>query len=474
MSFAPSQLLRPFLPAPANGRWAGKRDEILTTADRIWAGVDEKAIDQRSSLLAFAIRVFSAIIAFVSQVLLARWMGSFEYGVYVWIWVAVVIVGSLSCFGFPAAIVRFIPQYRQSGEVEKLRGVIRASRLFALASSTLLAVLGLAGLWLLGDNVGTVYVWPFFLAAICLPMLALMEIQGGIARAFSWIVTALAPMFVVRPVLILLFFLMAILFGFQPSAGIAMGATIIAVWLTTLFQLLVLAPKISRTVPDGDHHYDTRLWFKVALPIFLIEGFLALLVNVDILIAGLYLSPERVAIYFATVKTLAIVHFVYFAVKAASAPRIAQYFHAGDKAKYQSFIQDTVQWTFWPSVVVGIAILIVGKFLLSLFGPEFVEGHDLLAILVLGIVARASVGPAESVLTMSGKQNACAMIYGSTLLINIVLNLILIPKFGLYGAASATTFALFCEAAALFIAAKKLLGIHLFVLSSRAKTREQH
>ena len=57
----------------------------------------------------------SAVIAFVSQVLLARWMGSFEYGIFVLVWTTMVIVGNLACLGFHTSVIRFIPEYREKG-----------------------------------------------------------------------------------------------------------------------------------------------------------------------------------------------------------------------------------------------------------------------------------------------------------------------------------------------------------------------
>ena len=69
----------------------------------------------------------------------------------------------------------------------------------------------------------------------------------------------------------------------------------------------------------------------MSLPIFLIESFFFLLTNADVLMVGFYMQPDDVAVYFATVKTLALVHFVYFAVKAGVAQRYAAFTH-GDPA----------------------------------------------------------------------------------------------------------------------------------------------
>ena len=131
------------------------------------------------------------------------------------------------------------------------------------------------------------------------------------------------------------------------------------------------------------------------------------------------MQPDDVAVYFATVKTLALVHFVYFAVKAGVAQRYAAFTYS-DPQGLAAFARETVSWTFWPSLLMAIVVLALGKPMLVLFGPEYVQGFPLLFVLVAGVVARASVGPAESLLTMSGNQNICAGVYALTLALNVV------------------------------------------------------
>lgn len=80
-------------------------------------------------------------------------------------------------------------------------------------------------------------------------------------------------------------------------------------------------------------------------------------------------------------------------------------------------------------------------------------------MLTLGVVARAAVGPCESLLTMSGNQNICALVYALTLALNVGLNMLLIPQFGLWGAAIATAAAMMFEAGALSFTVWRRLGI---------------
>ena len=116
--------------------------------------------------------------------------------------------------------------------------------------------------------------------------------------------------------------------------------------------------------------------------------------------------------------------------------------------------------------------LALGKPMLMLFGPGFDAGYPFLFVLVAGVLARAAVGPAESLLTMSGNQNICALVYAATLAINVVLNMVLIPVLGLWGAAVATAIAMVFEAAALSFTVWRKLGIVMAVFAPAPDSRK--
>jgi O-antigen/teichoic acid export membrane protein len=442
----------------------------LDRLDQLLFAKDERGEAGRMSAIVFAIRIVNAAIAFISQVLLARWMGSFEYGVFVLVWVTMVILGNLSCLGFQTSVIRYIPEYREHGAWAELRGILITSRLFALVASTLVAVVGAAGVWWFAPAIESYYVVPFLLGIICLPMIALSDALQGASRAHSWAVLALSPVYLVRPVMILAFMGAALLFGLPASAETALLAAIAATYVTTVAQFVIVRTRANRLVPAGPRRVLLREWVLVSLPIFLVESFFYLLTNADVLMVGFYMSPHDVAVYFATVKTLALVHFVYFAVKAGVAQRYAQFTHGGAPEKLAAFARETVSWTFWPSLLMAAVVLALGQPMLWLFGEGFAEGYPLLFLLVAGVIARASVGPAESLLTMTGNQNICAAVYALTLALNIILNVALIPSLGLWGAAIATSVAMMFEAAALSITVWRRLGIVMSIIDRRALT----
>ncbi|MBO6640092.1 MAG: lipopolysaccharide biosynthesis protein [Roseitalea sp.] len=438
--------------------------------DRIVAGADEASQAQRMTLVAFAIRVASAAIAFLSQVALARLMGVFEYGVFVMVWVSMIIIGNLSCFGFHTAIVRFLPQYRERGDLDHLRGLLLSGRLFVLATSTVMAALAVAAAHFGAALFQSYYVVPFMIGALALPMIALGDTLDGTARANGWPIRALAPTYILRPLLILALLVGAWALGYAINGVTALICAVLAAYLTTVGQLVLVTVSLDRHFPAGPRRTQLPMWIAVALPIFLVEGFFFLLVNADVLMVGALMRPDDVAVYFATVKTLALVHFVYFAVKAGVAHRFAARIDDSDKSALHDLARRSVSWTFWPSLAMAGVILLIGPLLLALFGSDFGRGYPLLFILSAGVVLRAAIGPAESLLTMSGNQNACAGVFGAVLALNVTLNALLIPVYGLYGAALATMIATIAETFALYQLVRWRIGVRMFVFMPHAKT----
>ncbi|WP_420407369.1 lipopolysaccharide biosynthesis protein [Hoeflea sp.] len=449
-------------------RFAARLAPAVQRLSATLSATDETSKAQRMAMIAFAIRIVSAAIAFVSQIILARMMSDFEYGVFVFVWVIAVILGNLSCLGFHTAVIRFLPQYRTEGAEEAILGLAATARIFAMVSATLIAVTGIAAIFMLGDRIEEHYVQPLFIGAFALPMIALGDVLDGTARANGWPVHALSPTYIVRPLLILGFVALAIGLGQVADANTAILAALAAAYTTTLAQFLVVTGKLRNRFSGRGMEIRFRTWLLVAFPIFLIEGFYFLLTNADVIVVGIYLPPEKVAVYFAAAKTMALVHFVYFAVKAAAAQRFSALVSAGDGAALAGFTRQTTQWTFWPSLIVGGLVVACGPFLLSLFGPSFADGHIVMMVLFAGILAKAMIGPGEVLLTMAGEQKICAAIYAFALAANLGLNVILIPLWGLLGAATATASAMGVEAILLHLVIRRKLGIVMFIAAGKA------
>jgi O-antigen/teichoic acid export membrane protein len=428
---------------------------------------EHHSVAQRIAGAAFLIRVVSAALIYLSQIILARWMGSHEFGLYVYVWTVVLVIGDLSDLGLATAAQRFVPEYANNGALDRLRGFLSGSRWIAVGSATVIAAVGITTVHLLQHAIADDLVLPLWIAFATLPFYTLMQIQDGIARAHNWVNIALLPTYVVRHLIMLLLVSAAYLLGLPADAEVAVIAVAAALLLTVIGQTIVLNRKLAREIAPGPKSFERKTWLSVSLPILMVEGFYLLLTNTDIVMLKQFRSPADVAVYYAAAKTLVLITFVHFAVSAAVGHRFSEYHVTDDRTRLAEILSQSIRWTFWASLAASAVVLAMGPLLLSLFGPQFVDGYHLLLIWAVGLLARASLGPVERLLNMVGEQRACAAVYAMAFLINVAVGLVLIPRLGAHGAAIATATALVAESIALFIVTKRRLGFHVFVWGSR-------
>jgi len=426
-----------------------------------------EALTRRLAGTIFLIRVISAGLAYFSQILLARWMGTSDYGIYVYVWTWVLLLGSMMDFGIAASAQKIIPEYRASGDHARLRGFLSGSRWMTGIVSVMVSLL-LAGLvklispWIDADTVV-----PLYLGCLTLPAFVVANTQDGIARSHDWMRLGLMPQFIIRQALIIGFTAGAFALGFKLGATIAMLASVAAVWVAMIGQMIVLNRRLAAHIEPGPKAYDYRGWLAVSLPILLVESFYLLLSYTDVLVLQQFVSSDEVGVYFAVVKTLALVSFIHYAMSATTAHRFTEYHAAGDKDRLAAYVTHAIKWTFWPSLAATLILLALGKPLLWLFGPQFTSGYDIMFIAAIGLVVRAAIGPVERLLNMLGHQHICAVAYASAFVMNLVLCLVLVPKFGGHGAAAATSIALTFETILLFWIVRQRLGLHVLAFGKQ-------
>ncbi len=442
---------------------------LLKQTINLIASDGERERTQRDAILAFAVRVLSAGLLYLTQIVLARWMGGSEYGIYVAVWTWVLILGAMSHLGLNLASIRLAPSYRETGDFEHLRGLIRGVRILALAGGTVVMLLGILGTWLFQDRIETHFVLPLYLALVCIPLYALTDVQDGIGRGNAWMSVALVPPYVLRPLLLLASMFVANRAGLPMNAATAAGGAIVATWLAGLMQALSITRRVRATIPEGPSRTDFRTWLAISAPLLVILTAELLLQNTDILVVSRFMSPNDVGIYFAAGKTMALIMFVHYAVGSAVAHKFAALKARGDHDGLRAFVRDSVNWTFWPSLAGALIILLLGKPLLWLFGPQFDAGYPVMFILVIGFLFRSAMGPAEFLLNMLGEQKLCATVLFSAALLNIALNVALVPAYGMIGAASATALSLMAAASLNALVVWRRLGIRMPIWNNLPK-----
>jgi O-antigen/teichoic acid export membrane protein len=434
---------------------------------RAWLS-SEHAAAQRMAGMAFVIRVSGAVVIFLSQILLARWMGGVEFGIYVYAWTWLQMIAEIVHLGLPLSAQRIIPEYTERGQKDWLRGFLIGSRWAVFATATLVAMLGATAIYTLTPAIEHSTIMPLYLACIALPLYPVSNMLDGLARSYDAVKTALLPPFVLRPLLLIVVMGGVHLAGIRPDATTAMAAFALATWATTLVQLALFERVVASKIEAGPRRYDVAGWVKTASPIFAVWSFYMLLTYTDVLVLRQFRPPEEVAHYYAAAKTLALAAFIHFSVAAAVAHRFAAHHVAGDRRALDALAASTVRWTFWPSLLTVCGILVLGKPILWLFGPSFDNGYPLMFILSLALLVRAAVGPAERVLNMLGEQRRCAMIYAAMFAFNLGGSLAVAGSYGGMGVATVIAAGAAIESALLFAVAKRRLGLRMFVWRGKA------
>ncbi|MCF8477113.1 MAG: lipopolysaccharide biosynthesis protein [Pseudolabrys sp.] len=432
---------------------------------RVKAILNERSDSRIAQLIAgkvFLVRVANAILVLLSQVLLARWMGAFEFGVYIYVWTWVLMIGALSDMGLSSAARRFIPEYTELKAYDRLRGFLSGSRWLAFAIATAIGVSGAILVTLIAPRLDPFVVVPLYIACTIIPIYGMVQVQSGIAASYDWPNLAFMPFYIIRTTAVIVLMGLVWLIGWPTNAVAAMIVAGITVWAVTFGQAIVLDRRLKTKVAAGPKSFDIKTWLATSAPIFVVEGFYLLLTYVDILAIEHFRSPDEVAIYYAAARLLAIVAFVYFAIAGATTHKFTEYHVSGDKKRLASFFNETIKWTFWPSLAICAAILLLGKPLLALFGDGFQAAYPVMFILAIGMMARAAVGPAERLLNMLGQRKRCAGVYAGAFTINLVLCIVLIPRLGIEGAAVSTSAALIVESIFLYYLARRLLGLQVF------------
>ncbi|GGK22517.1 oligosaccharide flippase family protein [Salinarimonas ramus] len=420
------------------------------SANAIGAGRRIAAAGGGFALWAFAIRVSAAALAFLTQIVLARLVGEEAYGEVAAAITVLGVVVAIAVLGLDTAAQRFVAHYRVEGDLASLRGFMRAARLAPLLLGCVIGAIGSAMTW----NADPV----LSLAFVMLPFVAVLLAQEGIAKAFDWPVVALGPNFLLRPVLALGLVLGAAGLGVGLDASVVILAMLVAALVALLVQTAIVAPRIRAVVPAGERRYHLRSWGLVVSPIVVGDIGALVATSVDVIALSLTRPAEEVGIYFAAVKSLALVQFVAYAVSNAVAHRVSALHVAGDRAALRRMVVRACLATFVPSVAFAAALVALGPFVLGLFGEAFVAAWPAMAIVAAGAVILAAVGPAERVLNMIGKERECALVYVATAFVATLLAFWLAPLHGPVGAAIALSAGMVFEALALAFVLRRALA----------------
>ena len=410
-------------------------------------------------------RVAGAAVAFATQVVLARWLGAEELGVFV---LATSLGGVLAIccvVGFNAITSRFVSEYRIRDEPELLLGFIRASRR-ALAVNSIVLVGGTVAAVLLIPGLGrTELALPLALGAATAPPLGVMKLNGALANVWRRHFLSFLPDLLLRSALFLAAVLVMAASLSRASASLVLGVHLAIIVAVVAVQAWMLSPRAL--VPEGTHPADThgRVWLQAGLPLVVVLLLSNFLVETDVLLLGPLLAPDDLAVFNMCFRLTAFVSFGIFAINQIVAPDLTDAFARGDRASAGVAIARANVAGVGVALLALVGVVMFGDDVLARIGPEFARGHTSMLLLAAAQVVVAALGPAAQLLTVGNQQNRCVLALGCGLVVLAGLNALLVPRLGMDGASVAVIIAVSFWSAWLWIAARQHVGFDASILA---------
>ncbi|MEL6437896.1 MAG: flippase [Cyanobacteria bacterium J06621_8] len=389
----------------------------------------------RGAAIALSVQILGIGALYALQVCLARWLGVNQYGVYEYVISIATFLGFLAALGLPNCLLRFIPKYIVQEDWGKLRGIIWSSWRYVIFSGLLWAVIS-AGLLIAWDTYRSdIALTSFLLGAGLIPLQALLRHQREMSRGIKRMALAYFPSSIIFPLLL-------IAGTFYYRHQLTSNQAIALTWLSLAVILACQIWSFQRQLPpqcaQTPAEYSRKEWLGVALPLLFKDSAFVVLSQTDTIMIGIMLGSFQVGIYGAGFKTAAGVSFILMGVNAIAAPMFATLHTQGDYAGLQKLTSAVARWMFYPTLAFALLLIITGDRVLGLFGAEFVAARWSMTILILGQLVNVGAGSVGYLMQMTGHHRQSAFVLGCSAVINLILNAILIPRFGIFGAAIAT------------------------------------
>lgn len=419
----------------------GKRVELLRTIRHSRVA--------RAGSLAGVIKGTGLVTAFFLQMMLARIVADpVEYGVYAWGQNLLFLLGSIIALGIPLASSRLAAVHARRGDLASLNAVSRSgTRWLALcslggaaAAASLVMVMPASAFDELPRRVA-------LLAIAASPLVAFTMLHQALARARSRLTAAFLPTQVLRPLLTGLLSLAWFLWVQRaPAAGEVLVAVCSSLTLVLVIQLLIhgrqravrAAEKSESTATEKQSDYAPNRIMRNALPIFATRLSDLIIQHGSTFVLGILGGPLAAAGFFVAQRLAQLAAVPRQVIGSVVQPWLASAHAEEDRGQLQQVVTHAGHATLWPTLAAVTVLLLLGPFLLGLFGADYRAVFDVLAVLLAAHLLGAALGPAQQVLMMSGLQSAVMRVMGLAALCHVLALILMIPQFGALGAALAS------------------------------------
>ncbi|GAB6065816.1 oligosaccharide flippase family protein [Aquifex pyrophilus] len=397
----------------------------------------------KGSIIFFILRILGFLLTYTFMLLITRTMGTSTWGIFTLNLTILHIVSSFGRLGFDIALLKFISEYN----TKNLGGTLKWLYLLTIKIVLFISILLFLVLYFLSsylsENIfNKDYLQSYIrLVAFAIPILNLLYINTESIRAFKKIKEYIFLQNLFPNLTALVISGTAIcLFSFYNTKYIVL-AYILGLTFALFFSFIVLIRNF-KCLNNDKEDISTKYVLSVAFPMFISNSFFIMLFWADTIMLGIWRTEEEVGVYNVAVRLSMLTSFTLASINSIAAPKFAELWARRDIEGLKRVAQQSTKLIFLSSTPILILYLLIPEWFMGLFGEEFKKGAPALVFLAIGQFVKAISGSVGYILQMTGKQKIVQNIILIATLINIVLNMMLIPRFGLVGASIASTFSI--------------------------------
>ena len=416
----------------------------------------------RKTFICAIIRSISNILMFVLSVIFARALGPDSFGTYTYVMSIMTLLVVLADAGMPSFLMREVACKYRYMDKNLINAAVMYSFKIVMIFSVIISIIGLAVLALKWNTFDTHIKYSVVIMLSTLPFISILKTSSYAIRGLHCIIAGQVFEFLGRPIVVLLIILLFYYFSIPIRVDLAILAQLIAAASVCIISLIWWRSCIINSLQFTQKKPATTIKHSWKSSISFIFLGLAEIINyqADVLMLGLYKSETDVGIYRSASQLAVIVAFALQAANSVIAPHLARLYSESDWSRLERVVKIVARSSFLFAVSVVIVLLFYGeKILISVFGNSYVAAYSPLVILSIGQLANAYFGAVGLLLNMTGYESVVARMLWVTGTVNVIINAILIPKYGATGAAVATAITLISWNYFLYLEVKKKLGI---------------
>lgn len=415
----------------------------------------------KGGIIAFLGKLLEDLGLFLIELFLAQTLGAAKFGLFslgrnITTWLR-----QLSKIGFTNGMVKFIPVYKNREDMEKLKGTILCGLFIPTALATIFAFI----LFIFSGEVSSFFSKTIEfgellrIIAISMPFSTLTVITIFMLIGFKKIRESVSIQ-LSQIISMLGFSILFIVLGYG-LYGFALA--FVFSWLVSSMVGLHVLNKKFPLVSNIKSEFRIKKLFRFSMPLYM-AGFTWIIIRrTDILMLGYFSTPIEVGIYTVVVAVSALVAFPQQAISKIFSPIVSELYEKNDIKGLKYIYKKAARWTYIVGIMVLILIIFFSREILgTLFGPEYILGWLVLSVLAFFEFINISVGPSGPTLQMTYNQDAVFVINTTSAILNVLLNLLLIPSLGILGAGIATGSALAFNNLTQFLLLFKKYGITPF------------